>query len=124
MVENPFFEVLLGLLADALPVLAVEVVIVAVVVVAVHAQVALRVHIPGHAVQLRIQAVLDAAAFNFPVAGVPPVPSADVGNDENGRAHPDIQIPALIVQIVAVEFLHQAVFFLLCQVGVVLLESL
>ena len=52
MVKDFLLEGFDCLLADAFPILTVKVVITAVMVIAVHAEIALAVHIPGHAVQL------------------------------------------------------------------------
>ena len=72
-------------------------------------QVAQLVNIPGGIINIPVagKAVPDVAAVDLLIPHAPSVPQSKVGNDEDGPGKLDVQIGTLIIQIIAVDFLHQ-----------------
>ena len=98
---------------------AVEIMVCAVMVYRVTAQVAQAVNIPCGIIGVSVQAIADFSACDFLISHSPPMPQAQVANDQNGGRKLHIQVHALIVQIITVDFIHQGNPFLLGQIRVI-----
>ena len=94
----------------------------AVVMYGIAAQIAQPVYIPCGIVHLRIQAIADIAAFDLGITGIPPIPSADVCDQQNGAGELNVQIAPLVIEIVVVLLDHQFHPFLLGKLGVLFLQ--
>ena len=82
------------------------------------------IHKPFCHVRIGIQAIPDIPGFNLLVTAEPSIPSAKIGDNQNRLRHLNIQIDPLIVKVIAVEFMHQGISFILRQVRIFRFEVL
>ena len=90
----------------------------AVMVDGVAPQIAQSIHIPSGVIRVGIQAVPDVAAGDFLIPHAPPIPQAQVAYNQNGLGKLHIEVHALIVQIMSIDFIHQRDTFILGQLRV------
>ena len=98
----------------------------AVVMDGIAAEVAVFIHIPSAVINIpfAVKAVPNVAARNLLISHATAVPKSQITDNENGTGELDVQIGALVVQIVAVQFIHQRHTLGFGEVGVLFLQVL
>ena len=96
----------------------------AIVMDGIAAEVTVFIHIPSAVINIpfAVKAVPDITARNFLISHAAAVPKPQITDNENGTGELNVQIGALVVQIVAVQLIHPLHPLAFGEVGVLLLQ--